>query len=182
MKEDLGKAHTGDEWLQWSITVYFSHIIQLGMPTSKTSSFVTGIPIILGHVNQQGLLQAPTPDWGMHCHCQQRAMGITYQGMASNWPKLSLRNLLWHSQAWQHSRHFTAILQNVWPDLTWKPYYSREEEKRDLFFYKGIKQRSLSVSLLHWGMFSPVAWAYEKMLAIPFIFLTLFEHNNPSVI
>ena len=92
----LGKPHAGDEWLLWSITVYFSLVIQMGMPTSKPGSFLRGIPLILGHANEQGLLQAPTPDWGVQRHCQQSAMGITYQGMASNWTKLSLSNLLWH--------------------------------------------------------------------------------------
>lgn len=91
----LGKPHTGDEWLHWSITVYFSPVIQVGMPTSKPGSFLRGIPFILGHANEQGLLQAPTPDWGMERHCQRRTRGITYQGMASNWTKLSLSNLPW---------------------------------------------------------------------------------------
>lgn len=67
----LGKAHTGDEWLHWSITVYFSPLNSSGNAHIKGWLLsLRGIPLILGHANEQGLLRAPTPDWGVQRHCQ----------------------------------------------------------------------------------------------------------------
>lgn len=136
-----GKPHTGDEWLHWSITVYFSPIIQVGMPTSKPGSFLRGIPLLLGHANEQGLLQAPTPDWGVQRHCQRRAMGITYQGMASNWTKLSLSNLLWlYSLASSGMAALPLFHGHVARFLAGPRLeailWLRKEEKRDLVFTK----------------------------------------------
>ena len=40
----------------------------------------------------------------------------------------------WHSQAWQHFLYFTAMPQDSWLDLAWKPYYGWERRKRGIWF------------------------------------------------
>lgn len=114
-------------------------------------------------------------------------MGITYQGMASNWTQLSLGNLLWlYSLAESGMAALPLFHGHVARFLAGPSLGSHimagegGKEGFGVFFTKGIERGYLSAPLLIQVLRLFALVDYDEMFAILFLFLLmiLFERNN----
>lgn len=114
-------------------------------------------------------------------------MGITYQGMASNWTQLSLGNLLWLYSLAESGMAALPLFHGHVARFLAGPSLGCHimageggKEGFGIFFTKGIERGYLSAPLLIQVLGLSALVAYDEMFAILLLFLLmiLFERNN----